>query len=72
MQVHFRYQIEKSGFAHNACKCDVYMGITWLKSTKFQHRIARNIVDKFTDRTREIFVLVEREILLANQRDIAS
>lgn len=70
-RVHLRYQIEKSAFAHDACTCNVYMGINWLRSTKFQQRITLNITDKFTDRVREIFALVEREILLTTQRYIA-
>ncbi|XP_030941155.1 C2 and GRAM domain-containing protein At5g50170 isoform X1 [Quercus lobata] len=65
-RVHFRYQIEKSPLAHCACKCDVYMGITWLKSTKFQERITRNITEKFTNRLKEIFELAEIEILFTN------
>ncbi|CAI0451553.1 unnamed protein product, partial [Linum tenue] len=67
--VNLRYQIEKSGLAHNACKCDVYVGITWLKATKFQQRITSNITDKFSQRMREIFELVEREILFGIQHD---
>ncbi|XP_017972261.1 PREDICTED: C2 and GRAM domain-containing protein At5g50170 isoform X1 [Theobroma cacao] len=68
-RVHFMYQIEKSGLAHNACKCDAYIGITWLKSTKFQLRITRNITEKFIHRLKEIFELVEREILFATQQE---
>ncbi|KAF5730889.1 C2 and GRAM domain-containing protein [Tripterygium wilfordii] len=67
--VHFRYQIEKSALAHNVCKCDVFVGISWLRSTKFQQRITRNIIEKFTYRLKGIFELVEKEILLATQQD---
>ncbi|XP_030495656.2 C2 and GRAM domain-containing protein At5g50170 [Cannabis sativa] len=66
-RVHFRYQIEKSVIAQNVSKCDVDMGITWLKSTKFQQRITQNITDTFRKRFKEIFSLVEKEILLATQ-----
>ncbi|KAG8475970.1 hypothetical protein CXB51_032990 [Gossypium anomalum] len=64
-RVQLRYQIEKSSLARNACKCDVYIGITWLKvkSINFQLRITRNITDKFIHRVKEIFELLEREIL---------
>ncbi|CAN1286816.1 C2 and GRAM domain-containing protein At5g50170 [Linum perenne] len=64
----FRYQIEKSGLAHSACKCEVYAGITWLKATKFQQRMTRNITEKFSQRLKEIFELVEREILFEIQQ----
>ncbi|KAB5525037.1 hypothetical protein DKX38_022786 [Salix brachista] len=61
-----RYQIEKSSLAYCSCKCDVYFGITWLKSTKFQQRITRNMSDKFTQIMKEVFELIKREKLLAN------
>lgn len=66
MQVQFRYQIENSVNGPSSCKCDVYIGVAWLKSSKFQQRITRNIVEKFTRRLKEIFEHVEREILLAS------
>ncbi|GFP90766.1 c2 and gram domain-containing protein at5g50170 [Phtheirospermum japonicum] len=66
-RVQFRYQIEKSSFTHNSCKCDVYIGVMWLRSTKFESRITRNVIGKFTNRLEEILQLVEREILLTTQ-----
>lgn len=66
-RVQFRYQVEESNVASSSCKCDVYVGVAWLKSTKFEQRITRNILEKFTLRLRELFVLVEREILLASE-----
>ncbi|XP_076903228.1 C2 and GRAM domain-containing protein At5g50170-like [Bidens hawaiensis] len=47
------------------CMCDVFIGVVWLKSCKFEQRIARNVVVKFGDQVREMFVLVEREVLFA-------
>jgi hypothetical protein len=64
MQIHFRYEIEKSALSECACKCDVYIGIMWLRSSKFQQRINRNITSKFKIRLEEIFELVQKEILL--------
>ncbi|KAI8543766.1 hypothetical protein RHMOL_Rhmol08G0243700 [Rhododendron molle] len=67
MQVYVRYQFESSVLpARNSCKCDIYVGVMWLKSTKFEQRIRRNIIEKFTHRLKHILELVEREILLAN------
>ncbi|GMJ05963.1 hypothetical protein like AT5G50170 [Hibiscus trionum] len=67
-RVKLRYQIEKSSLAQNACKCDAYIRIVWLKvkSTNFQLRITQNITDKFTHRVKEIFELLEREILFGS------
>ncbi|OVA20611.1 C2 calcium-dependent membrane targeting [Macleaya cordata] len=69
-RVHLKYQIEVVHSASTACQCDVYLGIAWVKSTKFQQRITRNITDKFSHRLKEIFELVEREILLGTPHDI--
>lgn len=66
-RVYFRYQFESSVLAaRNSCKCDIYVGVMWLKSSKFEQRITRNIIEKFTHRLKHILELVEREILLAN------
>ncbi|GJU47929.1 C2 and GRAM domain-containing protein isoform X1 [Tanacetum coccineum] len=46
------------------CACDVFVGVVWLKSCKFEQRITRNVVAKFGDRIQEMLELVEREILL--------
>ncbi|KAF8037069.1 hypothetical protein BT93_B0092 [Corymbia citriodora subsp. variegata] len=62
-RVQLTYQIEKSGQNHSSCKCDVYIHIIWLKSTKFQDRITRNITSKLSQRLKDIFELVERNSL---------
>lgn len=66
LQVQFRYQIESSTSVHNSCKCDVSVGVMWLKNTKFEQRITRNVIGKFTTRVKDILELVEREILLSS------
>ncbi|CAB4311102.1 unnamed protein product [Prunus armeniaca] len=71
-RVQFRYQIENSTLAHNACKCNVHVRVTWLKSTKFQERITHNIIEKFAHRLKEIFEFVDREILLAPRQEDTS
>ncbi|CAN4088063.1 unnamed protein product [Withania somnifera] len=64
-RVQFRYESGSSTSVHNLCKCDVSVGVMWLKNTKFEQRITRNIVGKFTTRVKDILELVEREILLS-------
>ncbi|KAL8457957.1 hypothetical protein ACS0TY_035723 [Phlomoides rotata] len=66
-RVQFRYHIEKSSFTHNSCKCDIYIGMMWLRNTKFEPRITRNTVSKFAQRLEEILQLVEREVLLTSR-----
>ncbi|XP_060204571.1 C2 and GRAM domain-containing protein At5g50170 [Lycium barbarum] len=65
-RVQFRYQIEDATSVHNSCKCDVSVGVMWQKNTKFEQRITRNIIGKFTTRVKDILELVEREILLSS------
>ncbi|ESW10014.1 hypothetical protein PHAVU_009G174400 [Phaseolus vulgaris] len=65
--IHLRYEIEKSSLGECACKCDAYIGVMWLKSSKFQQRINRNIIAKFNLRLKEIFELAQKEILLMSQ-----
>lgn len=67
-RIHFRYEIEKSTLGECACKCDVYIGIMWLRSSKFQKRINRNITSKFKIRLEEIFELLQKEILLMSHK----
>ncbi|KAF5182941.1 C2 and gram domain-containing protein [Thalictrum thalictroides] len=69
-RVHVRYQIETpTAMSTSPSHCQIYLGIAWLKSTKFQERMVRNITDKFTERLKEIFELAEREILFAGERE---
>ncbi|KAI3876690.1 hypothetical protein MKX03_034199 [Papaver bracteatum] len=65
-RVHLKYQIENvHAGSSTPCQCDVHLGIAWVRSTKFQQRITRNIMEKLSNRLKEIFELVEREILLS-------
>ncbi|KAL6493499.1 hypothetical protein OROGR_032278 [Orobanche gracilis] len=65
-RVQFKYRFKKASFTHNSCKCDIYVGVMWLRSNKFESRITRNIIGKFTNRLEEILQSVEREILLTS------
>ncbi|XP_071903699.1 C2 and GRAM domain-containing protein At5g50170 isoform X3 [Coffea arabica] len=64
-QVQLKYELENPALAQGTCKCDAYVGVAWLRSTKFEERITRNVVRKFTQWSKEVLQLVEREILLA-------
>ncbi|BAT79465.1 hypothetical protein LR48_Vigan04g066700 [Vigna angularis] len=65
--IHFRFEIEPSSLGERACKFDAYISVRWLKSSKFQKRINRNIISKFKVRLKEIFELVKEEILIMSQ-----
>ena len=64
-QVQLKYELENPALAQGTCKCDAYVGVAWLRSTKFEERITRNVVRKFSRWSKEVLQLVEREILLA-------
>lgn len=49
----------------NACKVQVSMGISWLKSTKHQKRIAGNVFSTLSVHLKEMFRLLEREFAAA-------
>lgn len=68
-RIQFRYQIEKCPFDDCACKCEAYIKIMWFKSSEFQQRINQNIEAKFTNRVKEIFEMLQKEVLFMSQRD---
>ncbi|KAD4385677.1 hypothetical protein E3N88_25846 [Mikania micrantha] len=58
--VQLRYEVVDS--RPGWCMCDVFVGVVWLKSCKFEQRVTRNIVFKFGDWIREMFEFVGREV----------
>ncbi|KAK9278108.1 hypothetical protein L1049_027666 [Liquidambar formosana] len=54
-RVHFRYLIEKSALAHGACKCDVYIKITWPK----KHQVP---AENHSEHNREVYPSIEGNI----------
>ncbi|KAL9325647.1 hypothetical protein ACSQ67_006292 [Phaseolus vulgaris] len=61
LQLHIRYQIED--LTPKACKVQVLFGTEWLKSTKHQKRITKNILKNLQERLKLTFSLVEKEFL---------
>ncbi|KAJ4756336.1 C2 and GRAM domain-containing protein [Rhynchospora pubera] len=62
-KVHLKYEIQclEADFSSTS-QCHVYVGVEWLKKTKFKKRITKNIFDKLAHRSKEIFELAEREL----------
>ncbi|XP_004293413.1 PREDICTED: C2 and GRAM domain-containing protein At1g03370 [Fragaria vesca subsp. vesca] len=56
--VHIRYQIEDTP---PGCQVKVSFGIEWLKSTKHQKRITKNVLKNLQDRLKVSFAVVEKE-----------
>lgn len=59
--LHLRYQIEDLPSKSQGCNIHVFFGIAWLKSTKNQKRITKNILQSLQDRLKDMFCVVERE-----------
>uniref|UniRef100_A0ACD5V6U0 Uncharacterized protein n=1 Tax=Avena sativa TaxID=4498 RepID=A0ACD5V6U0_AVESA len=64
-RVHLRYDIRGVATEPASCRCEVLVGIEWLKSSKFQKRIARNICDKLAHRAKEVLEVAGKEIASA-------
>jgi hypothetical protein len=62
-QIHLRYQIEDLPPKAKGCRVQVFFGIEWLKSTKNQKRITKNIVQNLQERLKVTFSLAEKELL---------
>ncbi|KAE9591544.1 hypothetical protein Lal_00039054 [Lupinus albus] len=61
--IHLRYQIEDLPPKAKGCKVQVFFGIEWLKSTKHQKRITKNILQKLQGRLKLTFSIAEKELL---------
>ncbi|XP_020584291.1 C2 and GRAM domain-containing protein At1g03370-like [Phalaenopsis equestris] len=59
--LHLRYQIDDLQSKSKACHVHVSLGIAWLKSTKHQKRITKNVIANSSTRLKEMFRLVEKE-----------
>ncbi|XP_050210319.1 C2 and GRAM domain-containing protein At1g03370 isoform X2 [Mercurialis annua] len=59
--LHLRYQIEDLPLKPKSTYVRVFIGIAWLKSTKHQKRITKNILSNLEDRLKVLFGVTERE-----------
>ncbi|KAL6650901.1 hypothetical protein ACP70R_009826 [Stipagrostis hirtigluma subsp. patula] len=64
-RVHLRYNVQSVASEPPGCRCEILVGIEWLKSSKFQKRIARNICEKLAHRAREVLEVAGKEIASA-------
>lgn len=56
-----RYQAEHLASRSNSCNIQVFMGIVWLKSTRHQKRITKNINSNLADRLKIMYGELEKE-----------
>lgn len=63
LQLHLRYQLEELPSKSKECNVQVFFGIEWLKSSKHQKRITKNIQKNLQDRLKGIFSVIEKEFV---------
>lgn len=59
--LHLRYQMEESTSKPKTTYVRVYFGIEWLKSTRHQKRVTKNILVNLQDRLKMTFGFLEKE-----------
>ncbi|XP_057499238.1 C2 and GRAM domain-containing protein At1g03370-like [Actinidia eriantha] len=62
--LHLRHQVEDVPSRSTGCNVQVFFGIEWLKNSRHQKRIAKNILSNLEDRLRVMFGFVEKEFAL--------
>ncbi|KAK7262060.1 hypothetical protein RJT34_29620 [Clitoria ternatea] len=61
--LHLHYQIDDLPPKAKGCKVQVSFGIEWLKGTKHEKRISKNILKNLQERLKLTFTIVEKEFL---------
>ncbi|XP_073153905.1 C2 and GRAM domain-containing protein At1g03370-like isoform X2 [Henckelia pumila] len=61
--LHLRYQVEDLPSRSVGCNVQVYIGIAWLRYTRYQKRITKNILSNLQDRLKIMFSILEKEYI---------
>lgn len=61
--LHMRYQVEDASARSMGCSVQVYFGLAWLKYTKHQKRITKNILVNLQERLLVMFSVLEKEFV---------
>ncbi|KAL8115837.1 hypothetical protein AgCh_022362 [Apium graveolens] len=61
--LNLRYQLEDLPSRSMGCNVQVYIGVAWLKSTKYKNRITKNILTTLQGRLTVMFSTVEKEFV---------
>ncbi|GER52820.1 C2 calcium/lipid-binding and GRAM domaincontaining protein [Striga asiatica] len=59
--LHLRYQVEDLPSRSVGCNVQVHFGVAWLKDTRHQKRITKNIVSNLQERLKVMFSVLEKE-----------
>lgn len=61
-----RYQVEDIPSRPTVCNVQVYFGIAWLKNSRHQKRVTKNILSSLQQRSKVLFGIIEKEYALEN------
>ncbi|KAJ3677545.1 hypothetical protein LUZ60_003269 [Juncus effusus] len=60
--IHVRYQIEDLSPKQKGCNVQVSLGVAWLKSTKHQKRVTKNVISNSSTQIHKFFSQIEKEL----------
>jgi hypothetical protein len=66
MQLQMKYYMVKVPSKPSTCSVQVLLGIAWLKITKQQKKVMKNIISDSSNRLKELFAEVEKELMSRN------
>ncbi|CAH8388798.1 unnamed protein product [Eruca vesicaria subsp. sativa] len=69
--LHLRYQMEEVTSKAKTTYVRVYFGIEWLKSSRHQKRVTKNILVNLQDRLKMVFGFLEKEYSSRQQQQVA-
>ncbi|CAN8267052.1 unnamed protein product [Cochlearia groenlandica] len=70
--LHLRYQMEELASKPNTTFVRVYFGIEWLKSTRHQKRVTKNILVNLQDRLKMVFGFLEKEYVSRQEKQVVA
>jgi hypothetical protein len=62
LQIQLKYHMMSTSLKPNSCSIQVMLGIVWLKGTKHQKKASKNVMSNSTNKLKEIFSGVEKEL----------
>ncbi|XP_048538555.1 C2 and GRAM domain-containing protein At1g03370-like [Triticum urartu] len=60
--IQLKYHMMSTALKPNSCSIQVMLGIVWLKGTRHQKKATKNVMSNSTNRLKEIFSEVEKEL----------
>lgn len=66
LQLQLKYHMANIPSKPNTCNVQVLLGIAWLKSTKQQKKITKNIMSNTSNRLKELFSEVVKDLTSRN------